>query len=342
LQGLLIATLFMLLAARLRLSDLAHLDLMSLLFLALLIVVVRPLAVVLSTRGSDWSWRERAFLAWVAPRGIVAAAVAPIFAHRLGEVGVAQVELLVPLTFLVIAGTVAIYGLTASHVARWLGIAQANPQGIVCMGASPLARAFARAVHAEGFRVLLVDTNWPRIAAARLEGLPAYYGNALLEETLDDLDLDGIGRLLALTPNDEANALAALHFADIFGRAEVYQLSPGAGDDEQVLFFAPHLHGRFLFAPEMSYARLNTLVATGATIKATRLSEQFTYLDYQQGYDNAAVPLFVVREDGSLQVVSAENDLTPAAGQRLLSLIPAGAEQGPEAAATVPAGGDKE
>jgi NhaP-type Na+/H+ or K+/H+ antiporter len=190
LQGFLRATLFILLAVRLRPSDLALIDLMSLLFLAVLILVVRPAAVALSTRGSDWSWRERAFLAWIAPRGIVAAAVAPIFAHRLGEVGVTQVELLVPLTFLVIAGTVAVYGLTAAPVARWLHVAQANPQGIVCVGASPLARALAHAVHVEGFRVLLVDTNWPHIAAARLEGLLAYYGNALLEETLDDLDLD--------------------------------------------------------------------------------------------------------------------------------------------------------
>jgi CPA1 family monovalent cation:H+ antiporter len=98
------------------------------------------------------------------------------------------------------------------------------------------------------------------------------------------------------------------------------------------------LRGRFLFAPELTYAHFNTLVATGATIRTTRLSDQFTYTDSQEGYGNVAVPLFVVIEDASLRVVTAEDDLTPFPGQRLLSLIPAGVEQQTETSCMEPLG----
>jgi len=275
--------------------------------------------VALSTIGSGMPWQERAFLAWVAPRGIVAAAMASIFALHLQAEGYAQADQLVPITFLVIIGCVAVYGLTATAVARRLGVAQDNPQGVLFIGASPLSRALAEALQAEDVAVCLVDTNWSHIAAARLRGLKTYYGNALTEDALDTIDLEGIGRVLALTSNDEANALAALHFADLFGRAEAYQLVPGTADSETV----PHLRGQFLFDETANYNALNIHLATGASIKTTGLSEQFDYDAFQAYYHGTALPLFVITSSGDLYVWTADQPLSPAPGQRLVSLIPA-------------------
>ena len=316
---LLISGLFILLSARLDISDLSQLGWGSLAFLAVLILIARPAAVALSTIGSGMPWQERAFLAWVAPRGIVAAAMASIFTLRLQAEGYAQADQLVPITFLVIIGCVAVYGLTATPVARWLGVGNDNPQGVLFIGASPLARAFAEALRAEGVATCLADTNWSNIAAARLSGFNTYYGNALTEDALDTIDLEGIGRVLAFTSNDEANALAALHFADIFGRAEAYQLVPSTADSETV----PHLRGQFLFDAKANYNVLNIRLSTGASIKTTGLSEQFNYDAFQAYYQDSALPLFVISSNGDLRVWTADQPLAPGPGQRIVSLIPA-------------------
>lgn len=321
LRVLLISTLFILLAARLQWRDLAPLGMESLAFLAVLILVARPAAVALSTVNADLNWRERMFLAWMAPRGIVAAAVSSIFALRLAEAGYVQAERLVPVTFLVIIATVTLYGLTASPVARWLQIATPHLQGVLIVGAHAWARAIASALQEEGYRVLLVDTNWANIAAARMAGLPTHYGSVLAENAPDDIALEGIGRVLALTSNDEVNALTALHFAELFGRAEVYQLSPksdGGGDLQTV---PQHLRGRLLFGADMTYTTLSDRVAAGAVIKKTPITKEFDYKAFQARYGSSAVPLFLIDNTGNLTVCTVDQPVAPKPGQTLISLI---------------------
>lgn len=135
LRVLFISSLFIILTARFPVSAFAYFNTHSLIFHFLLILFMRPLAVILSTLGLKVSWQERTFLSCMAPRGIVAAAVSSIFALRLQEAGNAQTEELVPITFLVIFGTVAIYGLLALLIARWLRLATPNPQGCLIVGA---------------------------------------------------------------------------------------------------------------------------------------------------------------------------------------------------------------
>ncbi|UCH62046.1 MAG: sodium:proton antiporter [Fidelibacterota bacterium] len=322
LRVLLISSLFILLAARLKLDYLADLGWNSVIFLIILMFVARPLTVLSSTLKSKLTWRERALLMWIAPRGIVAASVVSIFALRLSEVGYPQAVQLVPLTFLVIVGTVAVYGLTARSVAKMLGVAQLNPQGVLFMGAHPWAREMAQVLQEKGLRVRLVDTNWERISAARMAGLPAHYGSAISEDALDRLDLNGIGRLLALTANDEANSLAALHFAEIFGRQELYQLAPAAQSTETISEYTPlHLRGRFLFSTGATYLALSELKAQGAVIKTTNLTDSFDFSAYQQQYGESAIPLFLIDQDRNLRIFTVEGDLTPEKGQVLISMV---------------------
>lgn len=319
LRVMLIATLFILLAARLSWADISSIGLEALLFLAVLIFIARPLTVFLSTVGSKLTLRDRIFMSWMAPRGIVAAAISSIFAFRLIEDGVTGAESLVPLTFLVIVGTVLIYSLTAKPLARFLDVADVNPQGVLFMGAHALGREMALALQAEGVVTALVDSNWHNISQARMAGLKAYYGNAYSEHTFDEIDFNGIGRFLALTGNEEANALASLHFAEIFGRAEVYHLATQGDQEGDQRKKAPlHLNGRVLFNEKHTYAALTEQLEAGNVIKATNITNAFDFDDYRRIHTQA-VPLFLLRDD-VLYIFSPDEALTPVPGDLLFSL----------------------
>ncbi len=317
LRVLLIASLFILLAARVSFAEFRELGWRGLVFVGFLIVVVRPLAVLVSTLGSSLNLRERAFLAWLAPRGIVAASVASVFALRLGDAG----RGLVPATFLVIALSVAVYGLTLPFVARRLRLSNPSPQGVLFVGAHPAARAIAKAVKGAGFPVLLVDNNAGHVSAARLEGLPTAFTSILSEHALNLLDQSGLGRLVAMTSDDEVNALATLHFREVFGRAELYQLPPRRAGSRRTDTAPAHLRGRYLFGPDTNYDALEARFARGEVAKATRLSAEFDYEDFRGKYGEAALPLFLVTETELLRVVVAGESLAPKPGQLLISLV---------------------
>ena len=318
LRVLLISLLFIVLAARLELSDLAYLNAGSFVFLGLLMLVVRPLAVALSSLGTRLTWKEQAFLSWIAPRGIVAAAVASLFSFRLAPFFPDDAEGIVPVVFLVIVGTVAIYGLSISPMARWLGLAQPDPQGVVFLGAHAWARRLAEAVKRHGFRVLLVDANPKNVRAARRAGLAAQRANVLAEGVIDELDLAGIGRLLALTPNDEVNSLAALHFAETFERANVYQL-PTKLDLGRESDIPLHLRGQPLFGATAAYAALDARFEAGATLGSVTLSERYPFATFRSDYDDAT-PLFLVRGE-KLVVFSAERSVAPQPGDTVIALF---------------------
>ncbi len=321
LRVLLIGSLFIILAARLQLADVVAQGWPGLLFTAVLVFLARPLSVLASTWRSSLSWRERIFVSWMAPRGIVAAAVASIFAFELSEVGHRNAEQLVFSTFLVIVITVALYGLTAEPLARRLGLSEQNPQGVLIVGAHAAARAMAAALQRQGIRTVLLDKNQTNVDRAREQGLRAQCDDALSETIWDDLDLRGIGRLLALTPNDEVNSLVALHFQEVFNRVNMYQLPPGHSGNGQS--HAPqHLRGRLLFSPESHFRWLTRQFADGATIEEATLTPDFTFFAYQAARkDEQVLPLFLINERRELIIYATDYQPIPRAGQTLISLV---------------------
>ncbi len=325
LQVLLIGILFILLAGRIDIAILSNITWEALLFVILLVVVARPLSVLLSTWRSPLAGKGRIFLIWMAPRGIVAAAVASVFAFELAEMGYAEAEQLSAAVFLVIVGTVVFYGLTAGPVARRLGLAERDPQGVLTIGAHPFARAFAAELSRLNIRALLLDNNFTHVTKSRQAGLETHYGDALSEETLSELDLAGIGRVLALTGNDEVNALALLSFPDLFGRAQIYQLPPATPGAQAS---SAYMRGRLLFEPEATYPALESLMEAGATIKSTTLSNSFSFADYLNHYSQRVLPLAVVTENGRLMFFTADNRPSPKAGQTVIGLISADGELG--------------
>ena len=335
LSVLLISGLFIILAARIDFADLQQLGWPALgVFLAIQFLA-RPLKVLVATWGSSLNWRERTLLAWIAPRGIVAAAVIALFAVRLRQQGYTDAPLLVPLTFMVIIGTVVLQSATARLIAVWLKVAEPEPKGFLIIGASPLAQAVARALEDKGFRTLLTDTNWDHIRAARMAGLSTYYGNAVSEQADRHLDLVGIGRLLAMSPRTEVNALAANRYRGEFGANHLYALhtttEQGGTDKPRGRASIP---GQVLFGSDVSYKKLSSLISQGAEIHETLLTDTFDYDDYYKKYYKRATVLFAVGPRGSLHVFVENDKFKPGEGSTVIALIQPEAK--PEAATEQP------
>jgi len=322
LRVLIVSSLFIVLGATLHPADFGRLDIRSLVFLGSLIFLIRPIAVLLSTIKSKLNWKERLFIICMAPRGIVAAAVSAVFALQLSQEGIPQTEYIVPLIFMVIIGTVIFYGVTAPFIARRMNIAEINPQGVLIFGAHSWARAIAKALQEQDIKTLLIDSNRFNEYAARLEGLKTFHGRALSERILNEIDLSGIGRLLALTNNDEANSLASLYFSEIFGRSEVYQLCPGIIEDKKEEEFSPrHLRGCFLFGKDINYNVFSKRFALGATVKTTKLTEDFDFEAFKKLYGESAIPLFLIDKTGKLHIFTADNPPQPRVGHSLVSIV---------------------
>ncbi|MDX1647247.1 MAG: cation:proton antiporter [Longimicrobiales bacterium] len=321
LQVLLISALFILLAARVRLEELAALAVPEFAYLALLIFVVRPLSVALSTAGSGMPMRDRLFVSAMAPRGVVAAAVIAIFALRLQEEGFAGAERLVPVVFFVIAGTVAFYGLLGRPLAHRLGVAEESPNGVLIIGAHPFARGLGKAIQELGLSVLLVDTNARHIASARLDGLPVYHGSILSDQADEELDLPGIGKLFAMTANDEVNALSAGHFVHLFGRENLFQLPTARKPREGSAELGSELRARVLFEGALNYDEIQDRFRKGAEFKATLLTDEFDMEDWREGYGKDALPVLTVGPNGSVTVSTRDQPLEPKPGDTLLGFV---------------------
>ncbi|HRX84300.1 MAG TPA: sodium:proton antiporter [Phycisphaerae bacterium] len=321
LQVLLISFLFVLLGARLDATGLHGKLWGGLAFVGVLVLVARPLAVWISTRKAKLSRGERVFLGTVAPRGIVAAAVSAVFALHLEAADVPGAEDLVPLTFMVIIGTVALSGFFSPFLAHRLGVAAVNPQGVLFGGAGAWPRALAKVLQDRGIRVQLVDTNHDNLREARMAGLPVVERSILSDSLFDAIDFGGLGRFFAVTPNDWINTLAVHRFFGVFGRRGCYQCATADGSPAKAEQHR-HLHGRRLFGAELTYGALAKRFGGGFTIKATPLTEEFGPDAFRAQYGADALVLMAITDAGRLRVGTVEEPIQPRAGQTIISFVP--------------------
>lgn len=317
---LFINLLFIVLAANIQLEAFVGvLNLSGFALLAVVMLVLRPLTIFVSSWRSPLELNERMYLSWIGPRGIVAASVSSLFAARLDTAGFPGAQTLVSLVFLVIVGTVLLNSVTARPLGRLLGVAKPDPQGFLILGSNPPARAIARFLQKEEVNVLLADTNWSNVSAARAEGLPAYYGSLLSDRSDDELRLAGIGRLLALTSNDEANALTALKYAREFGSQEVFQLQPGREASERNRLGGEQ-RGRILFHRGIGYRELAHLFEQGGELRKTEIGEEFSFEDLAARFGSQVLPMFVL--NGKNVRVLTKDGSPPEPGGKLVWLAP--------------------
>ena len=243
LSVMLIGLLFVLLAADVRVADVLALGWPGLITVILLIVLVRPLDVAVSTAGTSLSGRERAFLGWMAPRGIVAAAAASLFAQELARNGMAGGEQLRALVFLVIGVTVTVAGLTGGLAATLLGVRRPMGKGYAIAGANAIGRALGTALAEAGEDIVMVDQNRSLCRKARAAGLTVVNGNVNDEETLLAADVESRRAFIALTPSEGVNMLLASRIEEEFRLPRSYvAISPGGAiDPGQVTDSEKHL-----------------------------------------------------------------------------------------------------
>lgn len=321
LSVLLISMLFIILAARMDLSKFFELGWPALAVLGIIQFLSRPLNAQVSAIGSKLTMAERHILAWIAPRGIVAAAISALFAIRLESIGYSQAAQMVPLTFMVIIGTVLLQSATARPIAKWLKVAEPEPKGFLIIGADIVSRAIAKALQENGFRVMLSDHNWEYVKTAKMEGLPTYWGNPVSEHAERHLSLIGIGRLLALTSNREINALAAKHYRLELGANNIYTIRTLRPENRRAESKAILKHGgQRLFQETLIHLDLYKLLQDGNEIKTTGLTDKFSYADYLNQRGEQRIPLFAIDPNDAIHPLTAESDLAPKAGWKIIGI----------------------
>ncbi|ENB2086897.1 sodium:proton antiporter [Vibrio alginolyticus] len=321
---LLITGLFIFLAARISLDDFAALGSGALLLFVFMQLVSRPLSIFLSTFRSNLRLKDKLFLSWVAPRGIVAASISSLFAIKLTEYGIDEAILLVPMTFMVIIGTVVLQSATARPVALTLGVAEPAPRGFLLIGANRVAREIGQALARYDRRVLMTDSNWEYISQVRMLGLDYYYGNPISSHADDNLNLIGVGQVVALTPDQHFNIMACMQFVDEFGEDKVHCLQKVKtnvnGSEKHSV--AQEYHGKLLMGGNVSYTQLASMLSRGAEVKHTKLSDNFTYQDYLAHHKGSSVvPLFHVEEKGKIQFCDDPEQFEPTTTSTVVSLI---------------------
>jgi NhaP-type Na+/H+ or K+/H+ antiporter len=321
LSVLLISSLFIVLAARIELESLALLGPGLVVILLAILFIARPLAALVSSLGSDMPWRERALLGWMAPRGIVAAAVSALFGLRLENAGISGGELLVPLTFSVIVVTVVVHSLTSRPLARILKVAEPEAHGVLIVGGNLVAVKIAEILKNNQIKVLLADPNWLQARRARMLGIPTFFGSAVSEYADRKMDLVGLGMLLALSRRSSLNALACLRYRQEFGSANVYtaRRNPKNIDREQeTVSFS--FRGRLLFKEGMTLDRLEDELEQGRKIHLTRISEDFPFDALLKKLGGTDPMLFALSPQGKLHPFAEEPGFTITKGWKVAYL----------------------
>jgi len=321
---LLISTLFILLAARLDLSNLPFFLSGVLILILVAQFVIRPINVWLCTIGSELTNRERVFIAWIAPRGIVAAAVSSLFALRLEEIGVPQTDFLVPLTFSLIIGTVVIQSFTAKRLADKLGISNPEPNGVLIHGVNSVSLNLAGALRKHSIKVQFSDASWSSIRRARQSGFEAYHGNPTSGHAEENMDLQGIGKFFSLSSNRDANALTSIHFRTEFGSNAVFTLESASQDDAFERFDPANRHrANALFNEKLNFATLKRQMKDGEVLHLS-MPESSAEKDADTLANNELLaddlPLFAINKDGKLHVYGTGDSFTPKAGWTLIVL----------------------
>lgn len=312
---LVLSSIFIILTARLSLQDLFSIGQKEFIFLFMMIFITRPLSVFISSIGSTLKWQEKVLLSFIAPRGVVAVAVSSVFALRLSKEYPTQAASIVPVIFFVVIGTVLFYSILAQPLARYLKLVQPNPQGILILGAHNWGRMIASALNNSGFQVTLVDTNPVDVKKAQEQGLIAYRENVLSSDLKDKIDINSVGKFLAITSNDEVNSLAVLNFSDLIGRDNTYQLALRANYEVPI-----YLRGRMLFRKDANYDLIEKELSRGVQIRDVTLKNELDIQILNKRFGNEVLPLFWHGENGKLTVITEGSQPVLKPGVKLLVL----------------------
>jgi NhaP-type Na+/H+ or K+/H+ antiporter len=316
----LVSGLFIVLTANLKPELLAEIDARSWWLLILVIFVIRPLVVFISTIRAGMDIKDRILVAWIAPRGIVAAAVAGAFSVKMIDAGYPDAAKLLPLIFALILLTVILHGFSIGFIARRLGLAASKQNGLVIVGASPWSIDLADTLKEINIPVLLVDSSWHRLRPALLAGLPIYFGQLVSESADETFDVSSMGYIFAATDNDAYNALVCTRFANEFERKHVFQLPMPSAAQHETKGFTPALRGRLAFKEQALYEEMLRRYFQGWRFQKTRITEEYSYEQYLSDSTEEHFALIVAKANGELRL---DHEVNPIAGDTVVNFLPA-------------------
>ncbi|MBT3623568.1 MAG: sodium:proton antiporter [Gammaproteobacteria bacterium] len=319
---LLISGLFIVLAARIDLAGFVAVGWGSILVVAGIILIARPISVFVSSIGSDLSLSEKVIVSWIGPRGIVCAAVAAIFALKLEQEGAPGANLLVPLAFLVIISTVVLQSLTSKPLAGFLGVRDPAPSGYLIIGGGRVGRMIAQTLAANGVRVVIADSDWDHISQARMDGIETYFGNPISDHADRYLDLSGIGNLISLSGRANFDVLASMHYRREFGSEHLYELPTSAeGQQHGKHRIGKRLRGKHLFGEDVTHNQVLGHLRDNWVTKETGLTLEFGLEQYLSKYADKALILFAIDPSDRLRLITDADDWQPDAGWKVISLV---------------------
>ncbi len=305
LSVLLISILFILLAANINMEELYLIyTWKTALLFVVVILLVRPLGVFISTFGSSLKLKEKAFISWVGPRGIVAAGIASLFGLKLAKNGVVGAEYITPLVFMIVLGTVLLNATTARLFAKLVGVFLTKSDGILIVGASKVSRLLGHYLESNGRHVVLIDSNQSNISKAKELGLEAINTNIYSDNLLDNIELNDVGYLMALTGNADINKYAINKFSKQFGENGSFRLvSVDEMKDEN------NNPKEGLFSHTDDFTTLTNTTRKYPSIQEIEIrdKEHYEALIEITNNDKDIIPLFIKDAEGELTIITSHN-----------------------------------
>ena len=297
---LLISILFILLAAHINMQDMMRINnWQSIILLLIIILVIRPLGVFVSTYKGGLAFREKLFISWVGPRGIVAAGIASLFGLKLVSDGVEGAEYITPLVFMVVLGTVLLNATTARPIAKLFNVIQQSSEGVLFIGASPASRIIAKFLRDKGRHVVLVDSNQNNINKSQALGLEAFQANVYTDDLNEYFELVDMAYLLAMTPSAEVNEYVCSHYEKIFGEKGTFRVRREDElkvSDEDLDCYFPSFD---------DYLNLSEAARDFPVIHEVPVSTSNEFLDILSKIrdEPKSIPLFLRESDGQFQII---------------------------------------
>ncbi len=305
LSVLLISMLFILLAANINISDMELIyNWNTVLLFAIIIFLIRPIGVFLSTAGSNLKFNEKLFIGWVGPRGIVAAGIASLFGSRLLIAGEPGAQYITPLVFMIVLGTVLLNATTARFFAKTAGVFLIKSEGILIIGASRVSRLIGKYLQKNNRHVVLIDNNQTNVNKAKNMGLEAITANIYSDSLTDNIELNDIGYLMALTGNSDINKYAINKFTNEFGENGSFRL---VNRDE---INDPENNPKDgLFSHTDDFIKIMEAARKYPAMHEIQIKDQEHYKGLIEiaNADQDIVPIFLISDEGDLQIIPSFN-----------------------------------
>lgn len=318
---ILVSAVFILLSATLQTHQLSVIDFSGVMFVVALLVVVRPLMVMTVTAGTELTWQEKVLVSWIAPRGVVCVAVAGIFAPDMIAYGYEDANKLIPLCFGVVFVTVVLHGFSIRYLGRKLELVAKKENGVMLIGASPMAFDLAEVIQSREVPVIVADNNWNKLKPIRVANIPTFYGEVLSDEAEHRLEFNQFSYLLALTDSVAYNSLVCSRYVHEFGRDNIAQLARRKDDDDDPNAYTNTLRGKTLVGEEMAFDKFSRKHAQGWRFVSSRLTETYTYKDYMEQKGENCIPIMAITESGKIIFNTKDSEYTPGRGDVLIAFM---------------------